>query len=260
VKFFRVRNFEKFQHYKDRNPPWIKLYRSILDDPRFFRLSESERFLLLGIFILASQNDNRLPADQAWLKAKLLTKKAVPIDVLIASEWLEWIAESASTDASKHASKSASSGASTFASLRALAREETEAETEKRQKQRQKTEKSPLPQIPQTQTVTRSIEAGERLKDNDPKDPEFRKRVWAPIEAEIRKGVEPESFAKFYEGIEIREFTGASVILAVPEALIEKWGGCDSTASYLTKYIQSKRFELLRTRRLVVCVLEAVEA
>jgi len=26
----RVKNWGKFQHYKDRNPPWIKLHRGLL--------------------------------------------------------------------------------------------------------------------------------------------------------------------------------------------------------------------------------------
>ncbi len=29
-KFIRVVNLERFQHYKDRNPPWIKLHRELL--------------------------------------------------------------------------------------------------------------------------------------------------------------------------------------------------------------------------------------
>ena len=28
----RIRNFDKFQHFKDRRPPWIKLYRDLLED------------------------------------------------------------------------------------------------------------------------------------------------------------------------------------------------------------------------------------
>lgn len=27
---FKVRNWEQFQHYKDRNPPWIKLHFALL--------------------------------------------------------------------------------------------------------------------------------------------------------------------------------------------------------------------------------------
>ena len=28
----RVRNWERYQHYKERNPPWIKLYVELLDE------------------------------------------------------------------------------------------------------------------------------------------------------------------------------------------------------------------------------------
>lgn len=29
---YRIKNWKKFQHYKDRRPPWIKLYTELLDD------------------------------------------------------------------------------------------------------------------------------------------------------------------------------------------------------------------------------------
>jgi hypothetical protein len=29
---YRVKDWTKFQHFKDRRPPWIKLYRDILDN------------------------------------------------------------------------------------------------------------------------------------------------------------------------------------------------------------------------------------
>jgi DNA-binding NarL/FixJ family response regulator len=32
---YSVKNFERFQHYKDRSPPWIKLYNELLDDYEF---------------------------------------------------------------------------------------------------------------------------------------------------------------------------------------------------------------------------------
>jgi hypothetical protein len=31
VRYLRVKNWSEFQHYKDRNPPWIKLHRTLLD-------------------------------------------------------------------------------------------------------------------------------------------------------------------------------------------------------------------------------------
>jgi hypothetical protein len=42
------KNFEQFQHYKDRNPPWIKLWTRLLDDYEFNELSkENQRDLMM---------------------------------------------------------------------------------------------------------------------------------------------------------------------------------------------------------------------
>jgi hypothetical protein len=101
MKYLRVRNFEKFQHYKDRRPPWIKLYRDLWNDPRFFELNESERYFLISFFVIASQNDNKVPANSKWLQREMATSRSVPVERLIASDWLEWCDQGASTDASK---------------------------------------------------------------------------------------------------------------------------------------------------------------
>jgi hypothetical protein len=34
------KNWGKFQHYKDRCPPWIKLHRDLLNDREFLHLSQ----------------------------------------------------------------------------------------------------------------------------------------------------------------------------------------------------------------------------
>ena len=95
-RFFRIRNFEKYQHYSDRRPPWIKLYRDLWDDPRFFALDEAARYYLIGLFIIASQHENKIPDDQRWLRAQLLTSKRIPIHDFIAAGWVEWLEHSAS--------------------------------------------------------------------------------------------------------------------------------------------------------------------
>lgn len=38
MDYVRVRNLERYQHYKKRNPPWVKLYQSILSDDRMMAL------------------------------------------------------------------------------------------------------------------------------------------------------------------------------------------------------------------------------
>lgn len=95
-QFIRVLNFEKFQHYRDRKPPWIKLYRDILDDERFFDLTDGERYQLFGLFILASQHDNLIPNKPEWLKHQLRCQKVIPLQRLIDTCWVELMEQNAS--------------------------------------------------------------------------------------------------------------------------------------------------------------------
>lgn len=54
----RVKNWEQFQHYKDRSPPWIKLHKSLLDDYQFHCLPVASRALAPCIWLLASESDD----------------------------------------------------------------------------------------------------------------------------------------------------------------------------------------------------------
>jgi hypothetical protein len=54
---YRVKNWDKFQHYKDRRPPWIKLHRTLLDDCDFIKLPVASRALAPLIWLLASESD-----------------------------------------------------------------------------------------------------------------------------------------------------------------------------------------------------------
>jgi hypothetical protein len=51
----QVKNWEGFQHYKDRSPIWIKLHKRILDDFDFQRLPVASRALAPMIWLLASE-------------------------------------------------------------------------------------------------------------------------------------------------------------------------------------------------------------
>ena len=78
-----VKNFENYQHYKDRNPAWIKLYNSLLDDYEFGYLPERSKWHMVGIFLLASRYQNRIPYDEKWLSQKLSSDNGVDIETLI---------------------------------------------------------------------------------------------------------------------------------------------------------------------------------
>ena len=54
----RVKGWQKFQHYKDRRPPWIKLSRELLDNRKWFKLSDASRSLAIMLWLIASEHDD----------------------------------------------------------------------------------------------------------------------------------------------------------------------------------------------------------
>lgn len=86
--YFSVRNFDKFQHYKDRNPPWIRLYNSLLDSYEYACLPDASKAHLLAIFLLASRLNNKIPADVHWLKNAIHATESVDLNVLTAHDFI----------------------------------------------------------------------------------------------------------------------------------------------------------------------------
>ena len=68
MSILKVKNWEEFQHYKDRNPPWIKLHRSLLTDYKFACLQDASKLHLMLIWLLASQTNNEIPNDAKYLQ------------------------------------------------------------------------------------------------------------------------------------------------------------------------------------------------
>lgn len=54
----RIKNWGEFQHFKDRTPPWIKLYRTLLDDPYWHELSGECAKTLTMLWLIASEDKN----------------------------------------------------------------------------------------------------------------------------------------------------------------------------------------------------------
>jgi len=52
----KIRNWDEFQHFKDRTPPWIKLYRYLLDDPEWHDLSGDDSKVLVMLWLIASED------------------------------------------------------------------------------------------------------------------------------------------------------------------------------------------------------------
>lgn len=65
-----INNWTEFQHYKDRTPPWIKLYRRLLDDREYRQLSDTAARLLFDLWLLAAESKDGIilldVEDIAW--------------------------------------------------------------------------------------------------------------------------------------------------------------------------------------------------
>lgn len=55
----KIKNWSKFQHFKDRNPPWVKLYKEILDDPDWHDLLPKDSKVLVMLWLVASEDARR---------------------------------------------------------------------------------------------------------------------------------------------------------------------------------------------------------
>jgi hypothetical protein len=84
VRYLRVKNWETFQHYKDRDPPWIKMHRTLLSDYEFSRLQDASKAHLMLIWLFASQFGGRIPDDPEFLRDKLSLKKPPDLKNLVA--------------------------------------------------------------------------------------------------------------------------------------------------------------------------------
>src|SRR5881392_1225156 len=68
---FYVKGWWKLQHYADRRPLWIKLYRSIETDLPFQSLTEVEQYRLIRLWLLASDLDGQIPDDAYFIQRAL---------------------------------------------------------------------------------------------------------------------------------------------------------------------------------------------
>ena len=85
----RIKNWKKFQHFRDRKPPWIKLYRDLLDDREWHNLEPKASKMLVMLWLLASENDGELPDHETIAFRLRLSVQQVKHDISRLSQWLE---------------------------------------------------------------------------------------------------------------------------------------------------------------------------
>ncbi|KQQ70902.1 hypothetical protein ASF70_18820 [Rhizobium sp. Leaf321] len=114
----KVKNWEQFQHYRDRNPPWIKLHFALLASEDWVTLDDASKLLAVVCMLIASRNNGMVPNNPAYLKRVAYLDKLPKLKPLIDCGFLQ-IAHADASVLQADAS-----------ALQADARPETETDTE----------------------------------------------------------------------------------------------------------------------------------
>lgn len=83
MQYLHVKNWEKFQHYKDRNPPWIKLHFEIMTSTDWVMLADASKLLAIVCMMIASRNSGQIPNDPNYIKRVAYLDKAPNLTPLI---------------------------------------------------------------------------------------------------------------------------------------------------------------------------------
>lgn len=90
MNFIKIVDWNKFQHYKKRNPPWIKFHTSLLDNEKFECLHNDSKVLLLCLWLFAARKGNgEIPYNAAYLQRKLPVGKKVNLQPLVDAGFIE---------------------------------------------------------------------------------------------------------------------------------------------------------------------------
>ena len=89
MEYLRIPNWEDYQHYKDRAPPWIKLHNALLDDYEFCSLPDAAKFQVICLWLLASRLNNIIPADPDWIANRIGANTPVDLAVLLEAGFIE---------------------------------------------------------------------------------------------------------------------------------------------------------------------------
>jgi hypothetical protein len=143
------KNWKKFQHYKERTPPWIKLHRTLLDDMDYYSMTPMSAKLLPLAWLLASENDGCLPSIEILSFRLRVTVKEIQKAL---TEWNQYFEGDASETLA-------------WCKRDAIVETETETETE--------TEKD----IAATQATPPKVKKKTPPKTERKKDPEY--EIWA---------------------------------------------------------------------------------
>lgn len=90
MKLLQVKNWAQFQHYGNRNPIWIKVYLSLLDDYDFSKLTDAEAGQLVKVWLFAAKSKVKgtIPYDAEWVAKQVNATGPLDLDRFVDLGWL----------------------------------------------------------------------------------------------------------------------------------------------------------------------------
>jgi len=119
----RIKNWDRYQHYKDRNPPWFKMYTDLLTSNTWICSDDASRALAIALMVLASKTQNKIPASEEYLKRVAYLNATPNLQRLVELDFIELVEDSSDASA-------------------VLARRYQVASTEKRREEKSREEKT----------------------------------------------------------------------------------------------------------------------
>ncbi len=95
---YRIRNWAKFQHYKDRNPPWIKLHVEILSSADWVMLDDASKLLAIVCMIIGAKDHGCITADSQYIKRVAYLNRTPDFKALVECGFLEPIADASNCE------------------------------------------------------------------------------------------------------------------------------------------------------------------
>jgi len=86
----RVKNWERFQHYQSGRgaPPWVKLYRDLLNDKEWFALPPDAAKTLINLWLLAAESNGELPDVNTIAFRLRLASNVIAKHISFCSHWI----------------------------------------------------------------------------------------------------------------------------------------------------------------------------
>jgi hypothetical protein len=70
-RWIEIVGWDRFQHYSDRDPIWIKNYTALIDNPAYRGLTAGQRALLHGLWLLYAKSHREVRLDTGSVQRQL---------------------------------------------------------------------------------------------------------------------------------------------------------------------------------------------